>query len=251
MIKNTRVYISGASGNLGSEIVLRLKANPEIEVIGLKRDSKDSYVDDLLNRENELSTDQKLLIHCGWDVSNRKIESQYKSAIETESLARICKLRDIQFIFMSSASASKTSISNYGKMKFIAENTVLDTGGLVLRPGLVLFDTAQGLQKVLLLTQKLFLSVRFYPDVTISTIRINLLCEKIVSLVKGSKTSYGIVQINNQNISLNSLCESRRVMANFSLVIPLTALSFILKVFGKVNTRAAALHDSLSAVFPQ
>ena len=56
MVKKSRVYISGASGNLGSEIVLRLKANPEIEVIGLKRDSNDSYVDDLLNCENELST---------------------------------------------------------------------------------------------------------------------------------------------------------------------------------------------------
>ena len=61
MNEKSRISISGVSRNLGSEIVQRLETTPEIEVVVLKPESENSYVGNLLIRDEEPFAGRKIL----------------------------------------------------------------------------------------------------------------------------------------------------------------------------------------------
>lgn len=250
MNKKSRVYVSGANGNLGSEIVKRLRVTSNTEVIALKRDSRNSYIENLLLYENDSFIGEKTFIHCGWNVANRSIEAQKRSMIDTELLANLCNLRNITMIFLSSASASETSTSNYGKMKYIAQNCVIKSGGLVLQPGLIIFDQPQGIQKSLCAIQKRFVAAKFYPNVKILTIGINSFYEEIEFILINRSFSNETGIIKNKNSNLNDLCAHLGDRKKITILIPLRLIEVVLRILGKVNHRADSLHDSLVAIYP-
>lgn len=250
MNKKSRVYVSGANGNLGSEIVNRLSVTSNTEVIALKRDSRNSYIEDLLRRDDDSFIGKKSFIHCGWNVTNRTLEAQKLSAQDTEYLSKICNLRSITMIFLSSASANSESLSNYGAMKCLAEKSVSKSGGIVLRPGLVLFSSPKGIQQKLENLSNGFVSVRFLPNIPVSTIGIIDLLKVIECILHRPDDEVGKNQLRNIFVPINTLCRplnttKRRVY----VYIPIKLLNFVLKYLGVFNKNLASIHDSVKSVY--
>lgn len=252
MNENCRVFISGSNGNLGSALVQRLKAASNIEVISLERDLEDSYIRDILIHDNQSFSGRKFLVHCGWDVSNRKLKAQLKSVAETELLASLCKSRGINMIFLSSASASLKSSSNYGSAKYIAENYVIESGGLVLRPGLILFDPPRGLQLKIEKLSKLIFRIKIYPDILLSTIRLDKLVSDIEDMIHKPSNNIGIYELCNDFVYINSLNDPVFKRKNqVSIYIPIQFMKAFLQLGALFSKKLGSLYDSVQSVYVQ
>jgi dTDP-4-dehydrorhamnose reductase len=249
MRKNQRVFVSGASGNLGSAIVQRLETRPEIEVVILKRDSENSYVGNLLIHDKEPFTGRNTFIHCGWDVSNRKATAQIKSANETKALASTCELLNIEMLFLSSASASEQSRSNYGKAKYLAENHVIGSGGIVLRPGLVLFNPPKGLQKRVVSFRRIPVKVKFVPDICIETIEVESFLYEIEKHIGNFESSGKMIDISDGLVGLNQLIAQSSKKHGIVVYIPIGILEKLLEFIGRYNNQIFAFYDSFTSIY--
>ena len=246
---DVRIYVSGANGNLGSKIVNRLSAEPDTSVSLLRRDINNSYVADLLGQDNDSIIQEKVFIHCGWDVSNRKLEAQKESMEETKALARICESKNIRMVFLSSKSASDSSSSNYGAMKYSAEKHVLDSGGVVLRPGLILFDPPRGIQKRIVSLRKNLIQIKFQPDIILETIDVERLLDEIEAVVRTPEIFGKAHGIRNEFIGLNQLAVNSDKKSGIVVHIPLWIVKKFLEYTKSYNTKIYSLHDSFKAIY--
>jgi len=248
LTKNLTVYLSGSHGNLGSEIAIRLESRPEIQLVKLQRDSENSYVRALESFYESTPGVNSFLIHCGWDVSNRRIDKQEKCLEDTQKLAEYCKTRAIKMVFISSTSASNSAKSNYGKMKFRAHQSVLKAGGLVLRPGLVIFESPKGIQKYFELINRSNFQVSFFPNANVTTINAEHLINEIEGCLKDN-TKHGVIEcLGNNPSTLNALCAQPIGKSKRRLLIPLMPLAFLLRIMGRFNGRIKSIEDSLNGI---
>ena len=248
LTKNLTVYLSGAQGNLGSEIAIRLESRSEVQLVKLKRDSENSYVHALESFYENSPGGQTFLIHCGWDVSNRRIDKQEICLEDTQKLADFCQPRGIKMVFISSTSASNSAKSNYGKMKFRAQQSVLKAGGLVLRPGLVIFERPKGIQKYFELMKRSNFQVSFLPNANVTTINAEQLINEIESCLKDD-TKRGLIECLGNNLStLNALCTLPIGKSKRRLLIPLKPLALVLRLAGRLNGRMKSIDDSLRGI---
>lgn len=248
LTKNFTVCLSGAQGNLGSQIAIRLESRPEVQLVKLERDSGDSYVIALKSFYESNPKKSTYLVHCGWDVSNRRIDKQEKCLEDTQKLADYCQLWGIKMVFISSTSASHIAKSNYGKMKFLAQQSVLRAGGLVLRPGLVIFKSPEGIQRYFELMKRSKIQVSFFPNANVTTINAEELINEIESCLQ-DETRYGVIECFGNNVStLNALCTPPIGKSRRRLPIPLKPLAFTLRLAGRLSGRMKSIDDSLRGV---
>ena len=248
LTNRTTIYISGANGNLGAEIMNRLISRTETRVVKLKRDSNNSYLKNLSDSKRINQSSGEMLIHCGWDVVNRHIDNQRICFAETESLSEFCSINGIKMVFISSTSASVEARSNYGIMKYRAERAVVNRGGLVLRPGLVLFQSPKGIQRQINSLNQLRISFKITPDIQISVIDIDHLLDEVESLVKESRKLGVFDCLGNKTTSLNALTGAANVKSKVVITIPLSLMMLLLRFCGRMNTRIRNMHDSMKGV---
>ncbi len=207
----------------------------------LVRDNDDSYVNDLVAANNTPINHELVLIHCGWNTKNRSWAAQKRNFEETKLISEFCQLRNIQLIFISSQSA--TSHSNYGEMKNRAEASVLLNGGLVLRPGLIIFEQPSGLQKIMASTVLSTFPIRLNPDVSIRTVSIMKLINFITELIDGKVPLNRTVDFFDQTISINSL--AGKTFSRFvKIPVPIGIVKRVLKTSGRFSQRLYSLYDS-------
>lgn len=144
-LTNKTVAIVGYTGFIGSSLFdFFAKNNCNIICLGkknniLKKSNKVSFVQfDLLDiKDSKIPSDIDLLINAAYiKHSDNNIKNiNYSSALKIEE---ICIEKGIKHIFLSSFSANKNSLSNYGKEKFEIEKALDIEKSLVLRLALVI-----------------------------------------------------------------------------------------------------------------
>jgi nucleoside-diphosphate-sugar epimerase len=144
--------VTGASGFIGAEIVKAL-LNAEINVVELGRRTihqkprvkwiqwtlGDPFPESL---EGQVDT----LIHCAWIVGDSSHQSKQLNVQGSQILIESAlKLNVKNVIFISSLSAYANARSQYGHTKFLVENHVKRSNGIIIRPGLVYGEKSGGL----------------------------------------------------------------------------------------------------------
>lgn len=207
----------------------------------LLRDTNDSYVANLKSATMSTINQELFLIHCGWNTKNRSWDSQKRNFDETTLISEYCQLRNIQLIFISSQSA--TSRSNYGEMKKRAEASVLSNGGLVIRPGLIIFNQPSGLQKIL--SNKILskVPIRMVPEVSIRTVTSLHLIHFITELIDGKVPQNRTVDLFDDTVTLNSVMGTTFSQSS-KVPIPILLIKPGLKALGRVSQRFYSLYDS-------
>lgn len=205
------------------------------------RDIDDSYVNNLVTATMATTNQKQFLVHCGWNTSDRTLAAQKRNCDETILVSEYCQLQNIQMVFISSQSAS--SQSNYGEMKKQAEAGVLINEGIVLRPGLIIFERSSGIQKIL--TNKIFfvLPIRFSPDILVKTITSLNLTNFITELIDGKKLQNRIVDLFDQTMTINSVT-GKAFSHRMKISVPVKMVKPLLKILGRFNRRFYALYDS-------
>lgn len=148
----SRIAITGATGYLGSLLVRHLR-DQGVEVVAFTRQRPPDP--ELIWREFHLGEPLDpavfegidVLVHAAWLLSGKDTSELWKrnvvgsrSLFQTASAAGVSKT-----IFISSMSAYFGTKQAYGLMKLAVERTVLDTGGVAIRPGLVYGDSPGGM----------------------------------------------------------------------------------------------------------
>ncbi len=148
-----RCAITGASGYVGSRIAQVLAS--EFDIVPLGRNANSNAIRWTLG-ETGISSELErrgveVLVHCAWDMreSSRSKNWQTNVAGSRTLIAEAVAAGVKQIIFISTISSFDQARSEYGKSKFVVEETILAAGGTVIRPGLVWGDRAGGMFEAL------------------------------------------------------------------------------------------------------
>ena len=140
-----RIAITGSNGFIGSELVKYVLLQGH-EVVLLQRKKPDNIPGGAFYQPYDLSWHERLLdlkgvdalVHTAYMPQN---VSENADAININNSLRLfnqCINNGIQFIFLSSMSAHKDALSEYGKHKYKVERRVDNSKCLILRLGLVI-----------------------------------------------------------------------------------------------------------------
>jgi nucleoside-diphosphate-sugar epimerase len=148
----SRVAITGATGYLGSVLAQHFSRQGDRVVALTRRRPADSGSDwrpfDLGQPIDEAAlTDVDALIHAAWVLSGKDQGELWQQnvvgsrrLIETAVAVGVPKI-----VFISSMSAYFGTRQTYGLMKLAVERTALDSGCVVVRPGLVYGESPGGM----------------------------------------------------------------------------------------------------------
>jgi nucleoside-diphosphate-sugar epimerase len=163
-----RVAITGATGYLGSGLANYLSRHGDMVVALTRRPPADPNIEwrpfDLGRPLGETTLkDVDTLIHAAWVLSGKDQRDLWQQnvigsrrLIESAVVAGISKV-----IFVSSMSAYFGTRQTYGLMKLAVERHALDSGYVVVRPGLVYGDSPGGMGGTLRKVSKLPVWPRF------------------------------------------------------------------------------------------
>ena len=137
--------ITGANGYVGSRLAAALQQDFDIVPLGRNgiawRLGENTRIAAALRERNV-----QVLLHSAWDFRHPKAADNWRTNVEGS-----CQLLDdaraagvTRLLFISTFSAFENARSNYGRSKLAVEQSVLDAGGTVIRPGLVWGDTPGG-----------------------------------------------------------------------------------------------------------
>ena len=245
---NRVIFITGASGALGSAICSQSIETNEVKMAPVRRDLSNSYLNNLKEQVDASRDAELVLVHCGWDTTDRTALAQSRSKEETIRLSDHCAEQGIKLIFVSSRSASVNAQSNYGESKFIAENYVLSTGGICIKPGLILFNPPAGLQRKLLVLSRFGVGLRFFPRSKIAVTDIQKVVDEINKLIYGELGNSLLIPLVDGQVDLNVLCSTSRARHFLIIPVPLRLLRRITRIIGIVSSKSVGVHDSLSAI---
>lgn len=165
-----RILITGSSSWIGKELTQRLKANGNdvIEIGG----SKSGIWKLGQDWPNSLYGD--VLIHLAHD---RKFDRE-ENLLAVE---KIVKGFQGHVIFLSSLSAHSQSKSIYGQSKFRSEELIINSGGTVIRAGVVFGDKKNGIyQTICTLLERLpIIPMPYMGNSRLFVTNINDLCDEI------------------------------------------------------------------------
>lgn len=145
----TAVAITGATGYVGAAIAGRARDDGR-DVVALTRRPTAS-LDWRLYELGEIPAsglldDVEVVVHCAYDLSLTRKREIWRVNVEgTERLAQASSAAGARFVLISSMSAYPGTKQIYGKAKLAAERAVLDSGGQVVRLGLVYGDEGRGM----------------------------------------------------------------------------------------------------------
>jgi nucleoside-diphosphate-sugar epimerase len=149
----SRVAITGATGYLGSVIANSLSRHGNI-VVALTRSRPADFTAAQWHRfnlsepisENALQ-DIDVLIHAAWVLGGKDQNDLWQqNVVGSRRLIESAVAKGIpKIVFISSMSAFFGTQQTYGLMKLAVERTALDSGCVVVRPGLVYGDMPGGM----------------------------------------------------------------------------------------------------------
>ena len=240
--KSKSCFVTGAHGAVGKLLSTVIGDNSEYEVIALRRDDEDGYVTSLIEAAHSLAGNEMVLIHCGWDTRDRSVDAQQKSFFSTTELTKCCVNLKIGMVFISSQSA--LSESNYGRMKHLAEQSVIEKGGTVVRPGLIMFDDAQGLQKLIGRKFMGLVEIKTKPSLMVRVINAESFAKELTRLLPLMPERNEIIDLFDVVRSVDSAAPNSIDKARLTVTVPLWLLNRVLKFTSRLNNNLYAKYDS-------
>ena len=246
-----KVLITGSSGYIGS-VLAKFAERSGHQVMESTRDPKtlkqgQIFLD--LNQPEKINIPPGIgmVVHLAANTSGDLYANKSNEILFARNLVCEAKRVGASFIFLSSQSASKNAVSEYGQIKWEIEQEVLRGGGCVIRPGLVYGGDSRGLFGTLLrLVKKCKVLPKFYPEVNVQPIHIDDLCFGILSLCNSSVFTPRIFCLGDlQPIEFNKfLSEIAWVRySTFRIFIPLP--SFLIKILRSFSPNKSFLSNWL------
>lgn len=187
---------------------------------------------EILERENVI-----FLIHCAFDKNENKINE-----IGTLRWAKQAKKAKVKHqIFLSSVSAFKEAVSEYGQSKYNIEKWFIENNYTVLRLGLV-FGKGGVFNNLLNFVKK----YPFFPLIDKGNTRtfisdVDTVAKVIIKITEAKgKGSQGVILNLQQSESVNFkeiILEIRKQLKTFSVLIPVPFLPlfYLVKLFGHLR----------------
>lgn len=186
-----KIAVTGINGYIGrnlAELVLR----NGVEILALSR-SRPIFLDDSIGwmefnlahpKEIFFPNDLKVVVHLATQVNNFSTESVRKEIQATTLLIDSATRVGARFIFISSQTADLNAASKYGQIKWEIERLVLNSGGIVIRPGQVYGGIPGGLYlKLLKMGKNKLILPKLLPAPSVQPIYIGDLTAAIYKLL--------------------------------------------------------------------
>lgn len=190
-----KIAVTGSTGYIGSHFVDIAKSQGH-EIIFLSRSQPNSQLDLWIpyNLSDPAPTilprDIDIVLHLAYKINSPEASLQIDELKSAENILSAAKKANAKFIFISSQTANKNSISEYGRTKWEIEQLVINSGNVVVRPGLVYGGNPRGLFSNLLdnLQNNTFIP-SFIPASRIQPIHVEDLCWCLLRVMEIKNTS--------------------------------------------------------------
>jgi len=163
-------------------------------------------------------------------------------------LAYFCAKASIRFVFVSSQSASANAKSAYGRSKFSAESVVISCGGVVVHPGLILFDQPSRLQRYLEIVARLPFRVLVIPDPSLSVIPVNKLADSIEMICSLRSLPIGLYEVANNETTLSAYLTSLSPGYRVKLRVRAKSVRRFAQVLKHMGHFGSSMSDSIMAL---
>lgn len=184
-----KIAVTGPTGYIGSNFVPMAQAQGH-EIIFLSRAQPQNpnwrWIPYDLNDANppNLPGDVEVILHLAFQSGASRNVLRINELQSAKNILSAGKKINARVIFLSSQTASKDSLTDYGRTKWEIEQLVIDSGNIAVRPGLVYGGDAKGLFLNLINTLKnrSFIPALF-PSPKIQPIHVVDLCNCLLKVM--------------------------------------------------------------------
>jgi NADH dehydrogenase len=206
-----KIAVTGSTGYIGRRL-MRAAAKQGHYLYSLSRCPSDVIFStwvyyNLASTESlDFPGDIDVFVHLAANTSFKSDLSGDQEITAAKKIIDLACSRGIKFIFISSQTARENAPTEYGRTKFKIEKLVINSGGIVIRPGLVYGGPSYGLYGELVnLVKKSFVLPCFLPSPRIQPIHVDDLAIGILKVAEYSSVNIGpVVMLGSVNsISFN------------------------------------------------
>ena len=257
MTHKLKIAVTGPTGYVGQRFLKTALMNGH-QIVSLSRRPGGTLVSnwikyDLGSREPlYLPPDIEVIVHLAANTSFKSELSECDEVDAAERIVNVAKDGGIKFIFISSQTARSDSPTPYGRIKFQIEQMVIDSGGLVIRPGLVYGGSQHGLYgELVMLVKKFYLLPCFLPAPRIQPIHVDDLAMGILKVAEFSPVNIGpIVMLGSaSSISFNYFLGAIARHHLHAVRIHIPFPSIFIRLMAKVLVRIGGGLNRLNSLF--
>ncbi len=250
-----KIAITGSTGYLGSNLVREISNLKDFEVIGLSR--KNNHIQPLNKhiffdmKEEKITLPEGIdwLIHCAADLSDNPISSS-QEINSSKNLLKLCKSKNIKFIFISSCMADKNSENRYGRVKYLIEQEVIKMNGLIIRPGWIFGGLQIGQYgSYLSLIKKLKILPIFFPPILLQPTYVKDIFKVIQKLFSHKKFKNNIFCVGHTSkvsfhVFIKNIIKYKTDKKKYFIIIPNFLFSGLLYLLSLLSVFFVSKYNS-------
>lgn len=254
-----KVSISGTNGFLGKNIYNYLKIK-NFKVFKVQRkfnNKRKNFLEWKLgeNLPNEV-LESDIFIHCAFDKSKLEKQQNLKNNINYIGLKKILvnlRNKKCKLFFISSQTANKKIVSNYGKLKFLSEKLLKKNNKeIIIKPGLIYSKTDSAVINSLKKILKFPLFFYFSKKKNIHPIHIKDFCECIYKIIKLKKKNYVYYLGSPYPISIidfiKFVCRDNNLKYPLIILIPKNLLLFFAKILDFLKFSKLSMAERIKSI---
>ncbi len=242
----SHIGVTGANGYIGEALTKALEQSGRASVVRLVRQpvrSDDVAFDLGTVPDSAVIASVDTVVHLAWDTQSRSEAAVSRCVDGSIRLASHVLGAGKRFVFVSTMSAEGGQPSRYSTSKLLVERHVLDNGGTVVRPGLVIGSPPVGLWRLLSAAGR-FPFVPVPAGARIFIVRLEALLEDLVRLtLDGHPPQHTVAK----SVLLADLVQSAPNSRARTFAVPITIVRFGMKAVALVGP-ARSLADSLQGI---
>ena len=247
MLEAKKLAVTGATGYIGRRLC-RLAVQQGWSVVALSRSSLDmervTSVEYELGREIPAAALRgcHAVVHLAADTRKADVDIEHELDA-AKQLISAARAENVQVVFVSSQTARPDAPTNYGRSKFQVERLVLESGGIVVRPGLVYGGPERGLfGRLCNIVRALPILPAFMPSPKVQPIHVDDLACALLAACASRESAPSTLCIAASNPVtftqfLRAISAHRARKVRLFVPVPAAAVVFALVLAGRVLHR--------------